>query len=74
MKITQKEKEFNPITFTIESEDELNQFLTIANNNNMGRAFPVIMELFDYFYEKKYYPYDGIVSHKYFEKLNEILR
>ena len=66
MKIERKEPEFQPITITIETQDELDQlismaehcnFLNIAGNSDISQ---IIWDKFEYDRVKEYYNRDGI--------------
>lgn len=66
MKIERKEPEFQPITITIETQDELDQlismaehcnFLNIAGNSDISQ---IIWDKFEYDRVKEYYNPEGI--------------
>ena len=66
MKIERKETEFQPITITIETQDELDQlismsehcnFLNIAGNSDISQ---IIWDKFEYDRVKEYYNPEGI--------------
>lgn len=66
MKIERKETEFQPVTITIETQDELDQlismaahcnFLNIAGNSDISQ---IIWDKFEYDRVKEYYHPEGI--------------
>lgn len=64
MKIESKETEFQPITITIETQDELDQLNAMANYCNFpDNSFTQsLFEFTEYYIVKAYEPDDGAVN------------